>query len=88
MPEELKAWQVRHAAHEVVWHIRLARLLALEHTLGPLSCVAALLRMHRLRSRSERARDMNIISGACVRLIRLLTIVSGQEGRHDPDGVS
>jgi len=86
MPEDMKPWQVRHAAHEVVWHLSLAAT-ALAHVQGPWGGVAALVQGAPAEVRNERARSMNIIGGACGRLIRFLNVLRGQEERYDPDAV-
>lgn len=87
MPEDIKPWQVRHAAHEVVWHLSLAAT-ALEHASGPWGGVAA--RVHGAPEdvQKERVRCMNIISDLCGQLIRSLCILSGQEERFDPEATA
>ena len=60
----MKPWQVRHAAHDVVWHIRLAAN-ALERALEPWGGVAALVHNAPGEVQSERVKCTNIISGLC-----------------------
>src|ERR1700685_3049374 len=87
MPEDLKAYQIRHAAHDVVWHIRLAAT-ALEHTSGSWGCGAARVHGAPEEVQNERVRCMNIISDLCGQLIRSLNILRGQEERFDPEATA
>jgi hypothetical protein len=86
MTEDMKAWQVRHAAHDVLWHVRLAAT-ALGHSSGPWGSVAAIVPNSAGEVQKERARCMNIISAACGRFISVLHILNGREERYDPDAV-
>lgn len=86
MPKDMKAWEVRRVACDVVWHLHQVAT-TLEHALGSWSGVAALVQNSPAGVRNERARCMNIIGGACVRLNRVLEILSGREGRYAPEVV-
>jgi hypothetical protein len=83
MPDDLKAWQIRQAANEVLWHIRLAAI-TLRHALGPWSGVAAVVRNAPAKVQNERARCMNIVGALCLQLNTFLNIMSGREERFDP----
>jgi hypothetical protein len=83
MPEDIRAWRVRRAANDVIWHIRLAAN-ALEHALEPWGGVAALVHNAPAEVQHERVRFMNIISDLCGQLMRSLAILSGREERFDP----
>lgn len=80
----MKAWQVRHAGRDVVWHIRLVAT-TLEHALGPWGGVATMVGNSGIEVQNERARCMNIINDLCNQLIRSVNILSGQEERFDPE---
>jgi hypothetical protein len=86
MPVDMKVWQVRHAARDVLWHFRLVAS-ALEHASGPWGGVAAVVRNSPAEVQNERMRCTNIISGACGRVIRFLNVLRGREERYDPDAV-
>jgi hypothetical protein len=80
----MKAWQVRDAARDAIWHIRLVAT-TLQHALRAWGGVAVILRNSPQEVQRERARCMNVISGLCGRLIRLLETLSGREERFDPE---
>jgi hypothetical protein len=86
MPQDMKVWQVRHAAHDVLWDFRVIAS-ALEHAMDPWSGVVAVVRNSPAEVQNERVRCTNIISGACGRLIRFLNIQCGRKERYDPDAV-
>jgi hypothetical protein len=83
----MEPWQVRHAAQDVVWHIRLAAI-AFERALGPWGGVAAVIQNPPAEIQNERVRCMNIIGDLCNQLIRSLNILSGQEERFDPEATA
>jgi hypothetical protein len=66
MPADMKPWQVRDAAHDAIWHIRLVAT-SLQHALRPWGGVAVLLKNSPQEVHTERARCMNVISGLCGR---------------------
>ena len=84
MPEDMNALQIRQAANEVVWHIRLAAT-ALGHSLDPWGGVAARVHNAPVEVQNERAKCMNIVGGLCVQLNTILNIFSGREERFDPE---
>lgn len=86
MPEDMKAWQVRHAAYDVIWHFRSAAT-TVGHSFGPWGGVAALVQNSLAEVRNERARCMNIIGGAYARFNRLPEIMSGRNECVDPEAV-
>jgi hypothetical protein len=74
----MKAWQVRHAAHDVIWHFRLATTV-LGHALDECGGVAALVQNEPAEVQNERTKCMNIIGGLCGQLKTFLNILAGRK---------